>query len=394
VLEGSVRKSGDKVRITVQLVRASDGSHLWSETYDRTLDDVFKVQDEIAANVVDKLKLTLMSASPTARPVDPRVYPMLLQAKAIADQNSARNRKSAIALYKQIIAITPDEPRAWEGLARQYLNQVVNLELAAEEGIPLAREAIAKTLALDPSSGKAHGYLARLAADFEGDFPKAAREIAQAVALDPSGSAHGAACATLLTLSRLDDSLRWCRRAVELDPANSIPWGNLHFTLTLKGDCRAAIEAGRQTIALSADYPEAHYLIGQCQMRTGHPADALAELREEAVPQAQLAGLAIAYQKLGRRAEADAQRKLLETKYPVDGVYYLALVHAQQGNADAAFRALDQAAKQQDSGVTTMHSDWFLTPLHKDPRWLALLKRLGRAPEQLAKVEFTAVVPK
>jgi hypothetical protein len=78
----------------------------------------------------------------------------------------------------------------------------------------------------------------------------------------------------------------------------------------------------------------------------------------------------------------------------VDGVYYLALVHAQQGNADAAFRALDQAAKQQDSGVTTMHSDWFLTPLHKDPRWLALLKRLGRAPEQLAKVEFTAVVPK
>ena len=136
VLEGSVRKSGQKVRITVQLIRASDSSHLWSETYDRTLDDIFKVQDEIAAAVVDKLRISLLGAVPTAKPVDPRIYPLILQANALIAQNNAAGNKQALALCEQAIAIVPDEVRAWNALALVSFNQVAASERSIEEGLP------------------------------------------------------------------------------------------------------------------------------------------------------------------------------------------------------------------------------------------------------------------
>ena len=124
VLEGSVRKAGDKVRITVQLIRASDSSHLWSETYDRTLDDIFKVQDEIAAAVVGKLRISLLGAVPTAKPVDPRIYPLILQANALIAQNNAAGNKQALALCEQALAVVPGEVRAWDALALVSFNQV------------------------------------------------------------------------------------------------------------------------------------------------------------------------------------------------------------------------------------------------------------------------------
>ncbi len=136
VLEGSVRKSGEKVRITVQLIRASDSSHLWSETYDRTLDDIFKVQDEIAAAVVDKLRISLLGAVPTAKPVDPRIYPLILQANALIAQNAVAGNKQGLALCEQAIALVPDEVRAWNALALVSFNQVAASERSIEEGLP------------------------------------------------------------------------------------------------------------------------------------------------------------------------------------------------------------------------------------------------------------------
>ena len=146
VLEGSVRKSGQKVRITVQLIRASDSSHLWSETYDRTLDDIFKVQDEIAAAVVDKLRISLLGAVPTAKPVDPRIYPLILQANALIAQNNEAGNKQARALCEQAVALVPGEVRAWNALALVSLNQVAASERSVEEGLPQVRAAIDRAL--------------------------------------------------------------------------------------------------------------------------------------------------------------------------------------------------------------------------------------------------------
>ena len=153
VLEGSVRKNGDMVRITVQLIRASDGTHLWSETYDRTLEDIFKVQDEIAQAVVSKLQGTLLgvAAVPIAKPVDPRVYPQILRAQALLNTTSKEARAEAIKLLEAAIAISPDEPRAWMGLTRAYLNQSGTWPGDREPLYKLARNAAEKAIALDPT---------------------------------------------------------------------------------------------------------------------------------------------------------------------------------------------------------------------------------------------------
>ena len=387
VLEGSVRKSGDKVRITAQLVRASDGSHLWSETYDRTLDDVFKVQDEIAAHVVDKLKLTLMGAAPTSKPVDPRAYPLLLQAKAVADQNTRASRTAALALYQRVLAISPNEAAAHAGMARLYLNQAVQLDRPVDEAMADAKRAIDRALAIDPDNSRALSYRARIASDFEGDLAEAARLTERVVRLDPS-IGPSAAGTLLMVLGRHDEGAAFLRSGAQNDPANPISWGNLQIALGLAGRCEEAIDAGRQALALSPDYGDVHNGIAHCLVRMGQRERALAEARLETYPPSRLSAMAVAHAALGQTREADAARAQLAKDFPVDGVTYLAAAEARSGHADAAFRHLEQAIAQKDVALALLANDWAYEPLHKDPRWLPFLRKINRAPEQLAAVKF------
>jgi serine/threonine-protein kinase len=393
VLEGSVRKSGDTVRISAQLVRASDGTNLWSETYDRKIDDVFKVQDEIAANVVGSLKLKLLGAAPTAKPVDPRVYALLLQAKVISDTNSPQSRLDALAAYDRILAIT-DEPRAHVGKARAYLNQAINIEGPVESLLAQAEAEIDKTLALDPNNAQVIGYRARIASDFHGDFATAARDMARAFALDPSPSVLNGAGNLLMTLGRPKEAIAMFRRMTLVDPANAISWANLGSSLMVDGDCPGAIDAFRQTLMLSPTYPESHAQVALCLMRTsGKPQDALAEAARETYVPSKLMATATIQQAAGRRAEAASARKQLEAEPPEDTAYYLAAIDAQMGDADAAFREIERTIKIHDSNISALPQDWLMRPLHADPRWLPLLRRVGRAPEQLAKVRFEVKLP-
>src|SRR5262249_20069510 len=158
----------------VQLIRASDSSHLWSETYDRTLDDIFKVQDEIAAAVVDKLRITLLGAAPTAKPVDPRIYPLILQANALIGQNNLAGNNQARALCEQAVALVPGEVRAWDALALVSFNQVSASERSIEEGVPAVRAAVAQALALAPNDAAAHSLAGRVADVYDVDFVTAA----------------------------------------------------------------------------------------------------------------------------------------------------------------------------------------------------------------------------
>ena len=163
VLEGSVRKSGDTLRITAQLVRASDSSHLWSQTYDRQMTDVFKVQDEIAAAVVEELKIKLLGATPKAKTTDPRAYALFLKAREISRQYTAGALEQSIALYKESLAIDPLYAPAWDGLAIVYETQVDTDLRLADEGIRLALEATTQALALDPNYAPSHASLAWIA---------------------------------------------------------------------------------------------------------------------------------------------------------------------------------------------------------------------------------------
>src|SRR6478609_2981912 len=164
VLEGSVRKAGNSVRITAQLIKAGTDTHLWAQTYDRKLDDIFAIQDEIAADVVKQLKVTLLGAAPKARTTDPEAYALYLQAVQLGRQGTAEAYKQSDALYRKVLAIDPQYAPAWAGLANNFGNEVSKvLLLPSKEGYAQAREAATKALAIDPEYAPAHARLGYVA---------------------------------------------------------------------------------------------------------------------------------------------------------------------------------------------------------------------------------------
>ena len=185
VLEGSVRKSGDQLRITAKLIRAAEGYHLWSETYDRKLDDIFKIQDEIAGEVVKQLKVTLLGAVPTVRQTDPKAYTLYLQAVQLGRQGTPEAYTQSDALFRQVLEIDPRYAPAWHELARNFRNKANAGLLPNSEGLARAREAYEKALAIDPNYAPAHAGLGRIAA-YNNDFVNAAKHFERALALDPN----------------------------------------------------------------------------------------------------------------------------------------------------------------------------------------------------------------
>ncbi|HSC11579.1 MAG TPA: tetratricopeptide repeat protein [Rhodanobacteraceae bacterium] len=386
ILEGSVRKSGDTVRITVQLIRAKDGSHLWSESYDRRLDDIFKVQDEIAANVVGNLRITLLGSLPTARRVDPRVYPLILQADALVDQSTAASNKQALALYQEVLATAPDEARAWSGVGRVYLNQ---------NNIQLAKEAQQKAITLDPDNAVAYSRLGFMTLRSDGDLAAAASDFQRAFALDPADvRVIGNAATFLQGLGRLNEAIPLSEYGAVHDPANPISYFNvcaLHFYAR---HWDQAIASCRAALRLSAGFTTAHFFIGVVLLLgKDDAAAALQEFEAEPVEEFKLAGVANAQRALEHAAESDAALMALTAGHAQDAAYYIATVYAYRGEHDRAFEWLDKAVVNQHQNLFTVASEPQFDRLHDDPRWLALLRRLGKAPEQLAKIKFEVALP-
>jgi tetratricopeptide (TPR) repeat protein len=395
VLEGSVRKSGDKVRITAQLIRASDGSHLWSETYDRKLDDIFKVQDEIAAAVVVQLKIQLLGATPTAKPVDPKVYPLILQAQALTDQQSRESRAQAVLVFKQALALAPNEARAWAGLGRVYINQALYGEAPSAETAALAKEAANKALAIDPDNVTAIGALARVATDFDRDLPAAARLHQRAAEAEPTNlMAVNAMGVTLMYFGRADEAQRLFEYRVAHDPANPTAHNNLANLLYVARKWDAAIEGFRTCVRLSPDYAGARAGIAAALLLGKQDAaGALQALEDEPDEVTRMAGMPMALHALGRTKEAEAALQALVEKYGQDQPEYVATTFAYLGRADAAFEWLEKAAAIHDPGVATVSGDPVFDKLHGDRRWPEYLRKIGYAPEQLAKVELKVTLP-
>jgi len=391
LLQGSVRTAGGKVRIAVQLVRARDGNQLWSDSYDRQVDDIFEVQEEIAAAVVDRLKLSLLGGAPAVRPVDPRVYPTLLRANNLMRSNDRAGRREALALYRQALAIVPDEPRLWSRLGLAYLTQAALSEMPASEGARLAKDALNRALAIDPKDAVTISRLAFLAETLENDRAGAAVLYQQALALDPrSDIVLNNAAAFLNALGRFDEALPLGARLIELDPTNPTVYANQALALYDAGRWDEALATVRATLALSPEYPSGHFTAGQVLLvGKRDPAAAMKEFEAEMDPLTRSAGLAIGWHALGRTAEAVDELARLAERQPDVAANAIAIAYASMGMRDEAFHWLDRAVANQDPGVVIMHIEPMFESLHDDPRWLPLLRRTRQAPEQLAEIRFS-----
>ena len=394
VLEGSVRKSGDTLRITAQLIRASDSSHLWSQTYDRQMTDVFKVQDEIAAAVVAQLKIKLLGGAPKAKTTDPKAYALYLQAREFSRQSSANALDRAVALYQQAVELDPVYAAAWVGLSAAYCQQIGMGLRPANDSIGPAHAAIQKALSIDPYFAPAYAQLGWLNTFYDPDLAAAARHLEHALALEPSNPDILDVAANLARrLGRLNQSIDIMNYVLTLDPVSPDGHADLALAYGYRGRLDEAITEYQTVLKLSPDYLYIHAATAILLLQKGDAKAALAEVLKETDEQLRLSFLPIPYFVLGQTTESDAALGELIRKYGKTSAYDIACVLAYRGEPDRAFDWLDKAVKYHDPSIGAITVDKQLTNLHSDPRWLPLLRRLGMAPEQLAAIKFDVKLP-
>jgi len=383
ILEGSVRKSGNKVRITAQLIKAADGYHLWSETYDRTLDDIFVVQDDIAGEVVKALKLTLLGSTSVtrSRPVDPEAYNLALQGRFFLDRRGREDLERAVEYFRRSRERDPDYAPAWAGLSEAYSLQANYGHGPVAEGNRRAREAAEKALALDPQLVDAHLALSRIQQGYDWDWEAADASILRALELEPgSAEALRHAGVQAYTLGRWDEAIDLASKAIERDPLRPNSYSNLGSALLAVNRDTEAEAAFRKALELDPEGSSRHWSIARTLLLQGKTEAALRETEQEADEGWRLVGLPLVFHALGRHRESDGALTALKSKYAEDSAYQIAQVHAFRGEADLAFEWLERAYAQRDGGVTLIKGDRLMRGLVGDPRYKAFLRKL-KLPE-------------
>ena len=392
ILDGSVRKADNQVRITAQLIEARSDTPLWSETYDRTLDDIFAIQDEIAGAVVDALKLTLLGDAPQVEQINPEAYALYLQAMYLSAQSNAEAIEQSNAMLKQVLVIAPDYARAWRGLARNYGNQVHIGLLSSDEGYALRREALNQALAIDPDFAEAHSNLA-LSSVNDGDLAAAAQHFEYALSLEPTNRIVIANSYNLiLVLGRLDEAIAIDEYGVAHDPLNPIGHVNLAWSYLIAGRPDEAIASVRTALMLAPGYGTAQNIWGNALLLKGENEAALNAMQQEPLEIWRLAGLVQAYHALGKAAESNTTLTELIEKYE-RWAYRIAFLLAYRGEADRAFAWLEKAVQNNDKDLTYIAVQPQFANIHDDPRWLPFLESIGMSPKQLAAIEFKVRLP-
>ncbi|MFI4942792.1 MAG: protein kinase, partial [Burkholderiales bacterium] len=380
LLEGSVRRAGNQVRITAQLVKAADGFHLWSETYDRQVDDVFAVQDEIARSVASALKVTLLQSGET-QPPNAEAYQLRLRAVHHLGQATDKDTSEAKRLLERAIALDPRYADAWVGLATVYIREYEQADTVDGREAALAKqeETLDRALELDSANASAHARLARLRR-LRWDFAGAERSTRRSLELAPgSAVVVGYAAGLVSTLGRFDEAIALEKRSLEIEPLSFSSMHNLAFRYVAAGRAKEAEQAILKLIEVAPERPGACGILGDAYLMQGRAEEAIAEYEKEVEASGRLAGIAMARHHLGDHAASQASLDELVQKHG-DESMEIAAVHAYRGEADLAFARLERAYARRDPDLVYLKPSYFLRPLHGDPRWRALLTKMGLPP--------------
>jgi adenylate cyclase len=396
VLEGSVRKSGKRVRITAQLIQVATDSHLWSETYDRELEDIFAVQDDIAQSVVKELRSALLgekrdaSASAAAkaeveaaakgRGENVEAYRLYLQGRFFEDRLTRDNTAKAFEYYRQALDLDPEYALAWAGLSRVYATQAGNSWLPIAEGFGKAREAAERALQLAPDLAEAHAALGEILIFYDWEWYGADASLRRALELAPGNARIMRSTAILAALlGRLDETIALLRRAAALDPLGVPVHRSLGRWCYCAGRLEEAEAAIRKTLELNPHGDRLHYTLGLVRLQQGRLDEALEAFEQERYEALRLLGLTLARHARGLPAESYAALKELTDTDAAGAAYQIAEGHAYRNEADLAFQWMERAYAQHDPGLISMKVDPLLRSLHDDPRWQRFLEKMGLA---------------
>jgi TolB-like protein/DNA-binding winged helix-turn-helix (wHTH) protein/Flp pilus assembly protein TadD len=383
ILEGSVRREGNHVRITADLIKADDGFQLWSQTYDREIKDIFAVQDEIARATTDALQLKLLrgNGQPLAsalRSANPEAYQAYLQANYLLGRGQSKeDLGKALTYTDKVIELDKTYAPAWALRASVQTLMAEDGLIDVTEGFRRARNDAERAIALDPNSASGYLALARTQIFHDWDWDTANAHLTKAAALEPSSAEIFRTRSNLsLVLGNLDQAIKLYEQAVALDPLRSNSYLGLGYLLYLAGRYDEAQAALQKALDLNPQLAFAHADLGRILIAEGRPQQALAEVEKEPNDWEKLTDQALVYHALGREQDSQAVLVELIAKHDTDWAYQIAEVYAFRGESDKAFEWLERAYEQRDPGLTRIKNDPLLRILRHDPRYTELLKKM------------------
>src|SRR5688572_5614317 len=379
LLVGSVRKQGDKIRVIARLINAADGSSKWSDDYDGDLKNIFKLQEEIAQDVVKQLRLKLLVPSTNISGTgNVEAYNLILQGNYFFDKLDKDNIARAVEFYNRALAMDSTDPRVWACLANAISRQSWQNYIDQHTGYEKARQAAFKAIDLD--SAYAPGYVElgdiKLYHDF--DWNGAEEAYQKALRLQPSN-------ADILTglgdhqhvSGRCREAAEFYKKALVYNPLKPIIYLDLGNALSCEGRLAEAIPYFKKILEINPQYQRAHMYTGRNYLLMGKPEQALPEMQQENLPIFKTFGLTLVYHALGRKKEADEKLKEFTDSYGTEWSFLLAEIHAFRGEKEEALKWLENAYANGDSWLYWIKSDPLLKNIEDDPRYRTILKKMN-----------------
>jgi TolB-like protein len=382
LVEGSVRRSSNRIRVTSQLIDARTGTHVWSDAYDRDVGDVLTLQDQIASGIARALQVAVGADETrgTRRVLNAQAYTYFLRGRAAIDRGDT-SVSDAKTFFMQSLDVDPAFVKAAEGLALAYVEEVAGRLTSSHVGWPAANDAARRALRLDPNSELAHAILGLELATYSYDWSGAAAQLDATLALKPRDPyALYIAAWLAFDIGRSAKALQLQDAALAIDPLNPDSHQNGAYIRYLTGDLDGAERGFRRSIEISPTFEGNHRMIGEILLQRRQPEAALKEMEAESPPVRDL-GLALAYHALGRQGDSDRALARVERSVARYGELNVALVYAYRGERDAAFRWLDRAIESRDLNLGhRLKYDPIFDSLRDDNHYRVLLRKMNLAP--------------
>jgi serine/threonine-protein kinase len=389
VLEGSVRKAGNRLRITAQLVSAAEGHHLWSDRYDRQLDDVFAIQDEITLAIVDKLKVKLLGEEKEVickcEDIGFEAYDLHLRGRYYWNKMTEEGVKKAIEYFEQVVELVPNCAAAYAGLADSYNVLPFFSPISPRETYVKAKEAALKALEIDETLGEAHSSLASILVRYEWNWEYSEREHRRAIELSPGyATAHHWYAMYLLYLTRYYEAIKEIAKAHELDPLSAMINANFGQILAQAGHLDQAKERFKMAIEMDPRLPYAHLQLGRLYFQEGSLEEGMAEIQKEKEvsegrnPVAEaFIGCIYAIAGNGSKAQRVLDDLLERSKQMYVSPYAFASMYFALEQNDTGFEWLEKAYEERDHWLCFLKVHSVPDSARSDPRFTAMIRKIG-----------------
>jgi TolB-like protein len=376
LLEGSVRKTGQQLRVTAQLIRTSDEMPLWTQTYDRKLADIFKVQDEIGEQVSQALHVALPNGRPAVQP-NLRAYNLVLEGNYFKARETLGDAERAADLYLEALDISPDYALAWARLASAYLREENIKGAPSEDQNRRVLGALNRALQLDPNLAWAYYTRAGFEMTVTWDWAAAQADTQRMRASDPQFELLPSAFGDIARVSgETGRAVEWYSNDVERNLLDPNALDSLGVALCADNRLEQCLQIRLRLQQLHPEFDGVNSTVGKTRLYLGQFAAALEAIQREPNEDYRLGGLSMVYWAMKKRAESDAALNSLQEKFASSDPYTIAQVHAYRAESDAAFQWLDAAYRQHQTGMLDIKADPLLHNLHGDPRFQALLRRM------------------